>query len=181
MQQRVRIIGGEFRRRQLDFSGLTGIRPTPDRVRETLFNWLGQDLTGKRCLDAFAGSGALGFEAASRGAKEVLMLEQNPTIVKRLRAHQIMLGAHSVEIQVADSWQFLLRNEREFDVVFCDPPYQDVDSSRLFSCVRRSVAADGLLYVECGEMLDESSLVSAWTVWRSGRAGAAHYYLLRRR
>lgn len=176
-RQQVRIIGGEFRRRQLDFSGLTGIRPTSDRVRETLFNWLGQDLTGLDCLDAFAGSGALGFEAASRHARSVLMLEQSSAIVARLRQHQNTLGAR-VQIQQADTLAFLAQCTQTFDLVFCDPPFAADNFARLQVLVRRVLRDDGLFYFENQQWPTEAEL-AGWTVWRSARAGAVFYGLLR--
>ena len=119
----VRIIGGEWRRRQIRFPGSADLRPTPDRMRETLFNWLGQDLTGKTCLDLFAGSGALGFEAASRGAKQVVMVERDAQIFRALQATHTILGAGQVELARADALAFLQADARLYDVVFLDPPY----------------------------------------------------------
>lgn len=176
-RQYVRIIGGEFRRRQLDFSGLEGIRPSADRVRETLFNWLGQDLTGLDCLDAFAGSGALGFEAASRYAQSVLMLEKSSAIANRLRQHQQTLGAR-VQVQNVDALAFLANCSQTFDLVFCDPPFAADNFSRLQSLLRRVLRKNGLLYFE-NQQWPSAAELEGWTVWRSARAGAVFYGLLR--
>ncbi len=119
----VRLIGGDFRRRRLHFPDAPGLRPTPDRVRETLFNWLGQDLTGMACLDAFAGSGALGFEAASRNASRVVMLESSRETVEVLKKNQEMLNARQVEIVQADAMSWMKRSQARFDLVLLDPPF----------------------------------------------------------
>ncbi len=134
-QNRVRIIGGEWRRRWLRFPAAHGLRPTPDRVRETLFNWLGQDLTGLGCLDLFAGSGALGFEAASRGARQVVLLERDRRIADALQASALALQAGAsvagaVEIVRSDALEFLAHDRRIYDVVFMDPPYAFWEQSR---------------------------------------------------
>src|SRR5436190_19292352 len=107
----VRIIGGQWKRSKLPVADAIGLRPTPDRVRETLFNWLGQDLDGWRCLDAFAGSGALGFEAASRGAAEVTLIERDSKLVRGLRAVQERLKAtETVRIEAADALAWMARS-----------------------------------------------------------------------
>src|SRR3990170_313357 len=122
-ENRVRIIGGAWRSRLVSFPPRRDLRPTPDRVRETLFNWLGQDLTGKACLDLFAGSGALGFEAASRGAKRVVMVERDPATFKALQASGAQLGAAAVELTRADALEFLRGDRGRYDVIFLDPPF----------------------------------------------------------
>ena len=121
---RVRIIGGAWRSRILRFPAREDLRPTPDRVRETLFNWLGQDLTGKTCLDLFAGSGALGFEAASRGAASVVMLERDAVAFRALQENARLLAAASVDLRRADALEYLRADGRRYDVVFIDPPFR---------------------------------------------------------
>ncbi len=122
----IRIIGGDWKRTPLPVLDLDGLRPTPDRVRETLFNWLGQDLEGRRCLDLFAGSGALGFEAASRGAASVVMVERHPRAAQQLRALKDKLAARAIEIAEADALRIAAGlAPRSFDVVFVDPPFGD--------------------------------------------------------
>ena len=120
----LRIIGGRYRRRILRFPDSEGLRPTPDRVRETLFNWLGQELDGERCLDLFAGSGALGFEAASRGAAHVVMVEQAPKVLAALQENAKMLrDPPGVEIIRGDALQYLASTKSKFDLIFLDPPF----------------------------------------------------------
>ena len=122
---RIRIIGGAWRRRVIRFPPAAGVRPTPDRVRETLFNWLGQDLSGRRCLDLYAGSGALTLEAASRGATLAVAVDRNRVLVEALRATAAALGATAVEAVVGDARTFIANERREFDVIFLDPPFAD--------------------------------------------------------
>ncbi|HMM55484.1 MAG TPA: 16S rRNA (guanine(966)-N(2))-methyltransferase RsmD, partial [Candidatus Desulfobacillus sp.] len=121
---RVRIIGGAWRRRFVGFDDAAGLRPTPDAVRETLFNWLGQDLSGLACLDLFAGSGVLGFEAASRGAAHVTLVERDRRILARLRENAAALGNGRLELVGADALKFLGRTTRRYDLLFLDPPYR---------------------------------------------------------
>src|SRR6187455_3538465 len=120
----LRIIGGKYRSRQLRVPARPGLRPTPDRVRETLFNWLGQDLTGLACLDLFAGSGALGFEAASRGAARVVLVEKDRVALAELERSLAALGAAQVSIVAGDAHAFLKHEQARFDVVFLDPPFR---------------------------------------------------------
>jgi 16S rRNA (guanine966-N2)-methyltransferase len=172
---RVRIIGGEWRRRLLAVPAVPGLRPTPDRVRETLFNWLGQDLSGRTCLDLFAGSGALGFEAASRGAARVVMVERSPAAFRALAENARALGATRVELRHEDGLEFVARDRRCFDVVFLDPPYTGGALSRALAMLPGRVAADGRVYAEsAGEVVPGDR----WQILRSGRAGKAHYALL---
>jgi 16S rRNA (guanine966-N2)-methyltransferase len=153
--QQVRIIGGEWKRTPLPVTAVDGLRPTPDRVRETLFNWLGQTLDGLRCLDLFAGTGALGFEAASRGAARVVLVERHPRAATQLRAIKDKLGAAAVEIAEADAIRFAANlPPASFDVVFLDPPF---DSGLLGNALRLTmplVAPGGVLYVEASVPID---------------------------
>jgi len=183
-QNRVRIIGGEWRRRWLQFPAAQGLRPTPSRVRETLFNWLGQDLTGLGCLDLFAGSGALGFEAASRGAHQVVMLERDRCIVESLRASARRLpagapGTGTVEVVRADALEFLGQDTRRFDVVFIDPPYAFWEQRHPFDALLAGVAGRVMrgasVYLESPEFPE---LPRGWRSLKRGRAGAVHYQLL---
>ena len=176
----VRIIGGEWRRRALRFPDAEGLRPTPDRVRETLFNWLGQDLTGLACLDLFAGSGALGFEAASRGAARVVMVEQSAKVAASLKANVDLLGAEGrMEIVRADAVKFASSRGSDgarFDVLFLDPPYNKGWLERLAPLLPRLLADDGVLYVEAESALE---VCGQWRTVRSGRAGQVFYHLMR--
>lgn len=174
----VRIVGGEFRRRVLRFPDSSGLRPTPDRVRETLFNWLGQELDGWHCLDLFAGSGALGFEAASRGAGRVLMIENTPRVLAALHEnHQLLHQPAAVEIRRGDALQYLSSAAESFDLIFLDPPYHQGWLPRLAPLLDRVLKADGALYVEAEQEIES---LAAWQVVRHGKAGGVHYHLLRR-
>lgn len=174
MRNRIRIIGGEWRSRVLTFPNDIHLRPTPDRVRETVFNWLGQDMSQKHCLDLFAGSGAMGFEAASRGAAEVVMVESNPAVLKALRATLQKLGPTCIELMEMDAMNFIDSNQRRFDVIFLDPPYRLDLLPRLLPKLHAHLAEGGLVYLE-GERAAE---FEGWTAWRRGHAGKVRYQLL---
>jgi 16S rRNA (guanine966-N2)-methyltransferase len=171
----VRIIGGEWRSRLLTFPAAAGLRPTPDRVRETLFNWLGQDLTGKRCLDLFAGSGALGFEALSRGAREVWFVEQSGPIRRAITDNAERLGAERMHLVAGDALEFAATTPGQFDIVFVDPPYGSGLAEAVLPRLPRLLATDALVYVESERAL---SAPQPWRRVKGGRAGAAHYGLL---
>lgn len=175
---RVRITGGQWRSRMLNVTSATGLRPTPDRVRETLFNWLGQQLDGWRCLDLFAGSGALGFEAASRGAGEVVMVEFNPRVFALLKQHAQALGADQVELVRSDALKFAASASRPYDLVMLDPPYNKGWIERLEPHLEALVASDGWLYIEA-EVPVES--LGEFEAVKSGRAGQVCFQLLKRR
>lgn len=170
----VRIIGGQWRRRSLQFPDLPGLRPTPDRVRETLFNWLGQRLDGLRCLDLFAGSGALGFEAASRGAAEVVMVEQDARAMAALRKNREVLGADRVDLVAADGLAWLAGTPGVFDLIFLDPPFQAGLLPQVLPRAATRLAPEGRIYAEFGTRPD----LDGWHVLREGRAGLSHYCLL---
>lgn len=170
----VRIIGGQWRRRILHFPAVDGLRPTPDRVRETLFNWLGQRLDGLRCLDLFAGSGALGFEAASRGAREVVMVERDSRALAALRQNREVLGAAQVEVVAADGLTWLAGGQGAFDVIFLDPPFDSAKLGAALAVAATRLAPEGKIYAEFGGRPD----LSGWQVLREGRAGLSHFCLL---
>ncbi|WP_070107976.1 16S rRNA (guanine(966)-N(2))-methyltransferase RsmD [Burkholderia plantarii] len=180
----IRIIGGQWKRTPLPVLDLDGLRPTPDRVRETLFNWLGQDLDGRRCLDLFAGTGALGFEAASRGAASVVMVERNARAAEQLRVMRDKLSARAVEVAEADALRLAAGlAPGSFDVVFLDPPFADAELfERALALAVKLVAPGGHLYVESGDALDPAAreVLAGWTVTREGKAGAVRYHLLQR-
>lgn len=176
----VRIIGGQWKRSKLPVAHKPGLRPTPDRVRETLFNWLGQDLAGWRVLDAFAGSGALGFEAASRGASEVLLLERDPELARSLNASKARLKAETLRVEAADALAWMARSApARFELVMLDPPFD----AGLFEPALRAAAPlvvpGGYLYVEAPEGLTPAPELGLLPQ-RSGKAGAVHYALFRR-
>ena len=172
----LRIIGGEWRSRVIIFSPHAELRPTPDRVRETLFNWLGQDLTGRTCLDLFAGSGALGFEAASRGAKRVVMVERDAATFRALEASTAALGANTVALKRGDALEFLRADNGEYDVVFLDPPFRTGYLPQVLPALVPRLASGAMVYVEAPRA---PALPPQWEVWRSGRAGAVTYQLLK--
>lgn len=173
---RVRIIGGQWRRRLLAFPDVPGLRPTPDRVRETLFNWLGQTLEGKRCLDLFSGSGGLGFEALSRYAQSAVMVETDRTALAALRENAHMLGAPA-EIVASDALGFLQRDTQVYDIIFLDPPFHQDWFARLLPLVISRLSASGLLYLESEQPLP---VVDGCVVLKQGKAGMVHYALWQR-
>jgi 16S rRNA (guanine966-N2)-methyltransferase len=178
----VRIIGGRWKRSKLPVLDKPGLRPTPDRVRETLFNWLGQDLSGWHCIDVFAGTGALGFEAASRGAAQVLLVEQDPQLAQLLRDTQRRLDALAIRVQRGDGLAHLEgAAPGSCDLVFLDPPFDADVWNRALSRAAAVVKADGFVYLEAPREWDEAALLSIGLVReRHLKAGAVHAHLLRR-
>ena len=168
----MRIVGGKFRSRRLRIPARPGLRPTPDRVRETLFNWLGQDLQGLACLDLFAGSGALGFEAASRGAARVVMVERDRVALAALEKSRAELSAGEVEIVAGDAEHYLARSRERFDVVFLDPPFRANILPELLE--KLPLKERARIYIE-----SESPIAAAgWQELRRGKAGQVSYQLL---
>jgi 16S rRNA (guanine(966)-N(2))-methyltransferase RsmD len=178
----VRIIGGQWKRTRLPVLDKPGLRPTPDRVRETLFNWLGQDLTGWRCVDAFAGTGALGLEAASRGAAEVLLVEQDAQLVTQLSAMQAKLAATAVKVERANGLSVLGRLAAgDIDLIFLDPPFDADLFDKAVAAAAAALADEGLIYLEAPVAWDDARLAPyGLAVRRHLRAGAVHAHLLGR-
>ena len=178
----VRIIGGQWKRTKLPVPDKPGLRPTPDRVRETLFNWLGQDLGGWRCIDVFAGTGALGLEAASRGAADVMLVEQDPQLVSQLRAMQEKLGADAVRVERANGLSVLGRlAPASIDLVFLDPPFDAGLYEKALAAAAPALSTDGLVYLEAPSEWNDAALQPyGLAVTRHLRAGAVHAHLLRR-
>ncbi len=178
----IRIIGGQWRRTRLKVIDKPGLRPTPDRVRETLFNWLGQDLSGWRCVDAFAGTGVLGLEAASRGAAHVLMVEQDAVLVRDLQDNATRLKADMVSVQRGDAVTALGRVPAgSVDLVFLDPPFDGPWFEPALKAAAKAVPAGGWIYLEApvawtAEALGELGLQCE----RHLKAGAVHAPLLQR-
>ncbi|CAG0957198.1 cobalt-precorrin-6B (C15)-methyltransferase [Methylophilaceae bacterium] len=172
----VRISGGEWRSRLLRFPDAPGLRPTPDRVRQTLFNWLGQDLHGLNCLDLFAGTGAMGFEALSRGARSVVMVEKSPAAYKALVENRKQLKAERAEIVQRDALQFLAQNRQPFDIVFLDPPYNQGWMDKLLPVLGRHLAAGAMVYAEAEFALADAHDLQ---VAKHGKAGNVFYHLLK--
>lgn len=179
---RVRIIGGTWRSRVIEFADAESLRPTANRVRETLFNWLGQSLHGKRCLDLFAGSGALGFEAASRGAAEVVMLEIHRSAIEALKTNQRRLAATSCRVIAMDALQFLAGSREKFDIVFVDPPFASGLLPAVLGKLPGSLVSGGVTYAEWGTPIAgviEKLPGQPWEIAKQGRAGAVHFAILR--
>jgi len=181
----VRIIGGLWKRTKLPVADRPGLRPTPSRVRETLFNWLGQDLSGWHCIDAFAGTGALGLEAASRGAAEVVLVEQDGALLANLSRISTQLKASGVRVERGDGVAALRqRSGQGLHVVFIDPPFGDGQNETLYSAAltaaRQAVRADGWIYLEAPRVWSEDELAQiGLQVHRQGKAGAVAFHLLR--
>jgi 16S rRNA (guanine966-N2)-methyltransferase len=177
---RLRIIGGRWRGSRIVFPPLAAIRPSPDRVRETLFNWLQQPIVGARCLDLFAGSGALGLEALSRGAAHVTFVDREPQVGRHLTQTLERLGSHDASVVVEDAQRFLLRTPQRFDIVFLDPPFDSAVLEAVASRLQQGwLAADAYIYVECPVDRTVATLPAQWTVQRTKSAGQVGYHLLR--
>ena len=175
-QNTVRINAGQWRSRVLKFPDSEGLRPTPDRVRQTVFNWLGQDLTSKTCLDLFAGTGAMGFEALSRNAKQLTMVEYSKAVAKSLKENQTVLKADNCQILTMDAMQFLASNQQQFDVIFCDPPYEKKWLDKLLPILGKHLAENGILYAEAEYMIESND---QWEVYKQSKAGNVYYHLLK--
>jgi 16S rRNA (guanine966-N2)-methyltransferase len=173
---KLRIIGGKYRSRLLRVAARPGLRPTPDRVRETLFNWLGQDLSGLACLDLFAGTGALGFEAASRGAARVVMVEEDRVALAELHRSRAALAAEQVLIVAGAADAFLAREKDCFDVVFLDPPFRQNAVPALLAKLPPRLQPGARVYVEASAPV---AATLPWTELRRARAGQVNYQLLR--
>ncbi len=177
----VRIIGGQWRRTKLPVALKPGLRPTPDRVRETLFNWLGQSLVGWRCADVFAGTGALGLEAASRGAAKVQLCEQDSALATQLQAHLTRLQASHASVLKGDGLSWLKQQSAgSLDVVFLDPPFESHLFEPALMAAAQAVAADGWVYLEAPKLWSDDALAAfGLQTHRHPKAGAVHAHLLR--
>ena len=178
----IRIIGGQWKRTRLPVAQRPGLRPTPDRVRETLFNWLGQDLNGWRCLDAFAGTGALGLEAASRGAASVQLVESDAALVAQLQVLQAKLQASAVRVQRGDGVAALKQAApASVDLVLLDPPFDGDLIAPALQAAAKAVAAEGFIYLDAPRAwTDEELAPSGLVLYRHLKAGAVHAHLLKR-
>lgn len=171
----VRIIGGAWKRTKLPVLPVDGLRPTPNRIRETLFNWLGQDLNGWRCLDVFAGTGALGFEAASRGAAQVTLVEKSVVVVQHLHRIQEQLQAKQVKVICGDGRHVLQQMKGQaLDLVLIDPPFGLDVFDEMLGLAMQVVAPTGVVYLEANR---EVACPKGAALYRQGRAGAVYYYL----
>jgi len=186
----IRLIGGQWRRIKLKVADHPGLRPTPDRVRETLFNWLGQDLSGLRCVDAFAGTGALGFEAASRGAAEVLLVEHDSALVAQLQRVHAQLSALDIPEPAVPQKLYIQRGEgvaalrqlapNSYHVIFLDPPFDGGLYETALAAAARALAANGTIYLEAPQAWTDAMLEPmGLAVHRHLKAGAVHAHVLR--
>lgn len=175
---RIRIIGGNWRGSRLAVPVVDGLRPTPDRVRETLFNWLQPDVTGADCLDLFAGSGALGFEAASRGARHVTLVERDAAQARLLAQQADTLGAENIDTVAAEALAWLRQSTARFDIIFIDPPYDsDLAAAALTIIASRAMLrTGGLVYVELGK---QQTPPAGWRLHKQTRAGQVQACLLK--
>jgi 16S rRNA (guanine966-N2)-methyltransferase len=177
--RRLRIIGGKWRGRKVSFPDVENLRPTSDRIRETLFNWLMQEVAGAACLDLFAGSGALSFEALSRGAASVTLVEKDAGVVRALDASLGELEADraSFTLVQADATDWLAHCDASFDIIFLDPPFLDDRLPGVISQVALTKIARKWVYIESGNAITPEMLPEAWRIHRQKRAGAVHYCL----
>jgi len=180
---RLRIIGGRWRGRRLDIAESEGLRPTPDRVRETLFNWLQPYIDGAQCLDLFAGTGALCLEALSRGAGRVVMVEKAPPVAEALRRHVKLLEAQNAEVVLADAAEYLNQPPQLFDIIFLDPPFKSDLIARCAELVEEHgwIKPGGLIYVEAPSQVDALPIPATWELLRSKKAGQVGYHLARKK
>lgn len=175
-RNRIRIIGGVWRTRLIEFPDAPDLRPSTDRVRETLFNWLGQTLYGKSCLDLFAGSGALGFEALSRHAQQVTMVERQREVLSALQANATRLDARNLTLVCADACQYLRTCKAVFDVVFLDPPFKSDLMGEILALLPGILARDAVVYVESSRELH--ALAPRWKILKSSHAGKVAFGLI---
>ena len=176
----IRINAGEWRSRVIKFPDAVGLRPTPERVRQTVFNWLGQDLTGLTCLDLFAGTGVMGFEALSRGALAVTLIEKSLPAYKALIENRQLLKAEHAQIYNQDALKFLSQNTQKFNLVFLDPPYHQQWLPKVLPLLTEHLQSEALVYVEAEYALDtDATLTEHWQVIKQSKAGNVFYHLLK--
>ena len=178
---RLRIVAGNWRSRLLEIADVEGLRPTSERIRETLFNWLAPTLSGARCLDLFAGTGALGLEALSRGAGSTVFVERSPVAVKQLRSNIDLLGADGASVVAGDAREYLRSASKSFDIVFLDPPFAaDILGETCRLLAETDCLADGaLVYLEEDRSRKEPALPEGWQVLKNKTAGNVRYMLAR--
>ncbi|VAW90529.1 16S rRNA (guanine(966)-N(2))-methyltransferase [hydrothermal vent metagenome] len=178
----LRIIGGSWRGRKIDFVTEPGVRPTPDRIRETLFNWLQTSIAGARCLDLFSGSGALGFEALSRGANEVIMVEQSSAVTQQLRANATLLKTGGAQIEQCNADNYLKRPAQPFDIIFLDPPFETNSLENYCSQLASNgwLAPHAQIYMERAKGSPAPQLPADWQMHREKQSGKVCYALATR-
>ena len=175
----LRIIAGRWRGRKLAILDFEGLRPTPDRVRETIFNWLQANIGNAHCLDLFSGSGALGFEAASRGANTVSLVESQAKVAQQLQDNKQLLSAEQCTVIHTTAQQFLATNQQQYDIVFIDPPYQaDLWQTIAEQLMQQNSLADhAYIYIECPSKGDLPTLPAQWQLLKDKQAGEVRYCL----
>lgn len=180
MNQSIRIIGGQYRGKKLTFPAIEGLRPTPDRVRETLFNWLMSSIHDARCLDAFAGSGGLGFEAFSRGASKVVLVEQAPLAYKNLQKIALSFNSSKLSVISKDAWVYMQQTKEQFDLIFLDPPFTQNHLPDCITILESTplLAPNGLLYIESPVEIVLNTEI--WEQVRLKKAGQVVYGLYRK-
>ncbi|MCK5872545.1 MAG: 16S rRNA (guanine(966)-N(2))-methyltransferase RsmD [Methylococcales bacterium] len=182
MNSKLRVIGGNWRSRQIEFDEVDGLRPTASRIRETLFNWLQNDVAGSSCLDLFAGSGALSFEAASRGAKKVCQVENNARVCRKLHENALKLSANAIKVRQRDAFQFLSGEAEPFNLVFIDPPFHK--GLAIQSCQwldeKGWLTAHAKIYLEVERGLSLDGIPAQWQCLKQKSAGEVDYYLFQR-
>jgi len=176
----VRIIGGSMRGRKISFAAGEGLRPTLDRIRETLFNWLVADIHGAICLDLYAGSGALGLEAISRGAKSVILVDASSQVTNNLKKTLRSLSLDNVKVVNQKAQQFLTGNEQLFDLVFLDPPFEKGMLGSILEQIKPHLSEDALVYVEQENASSTVSFGEQWQLIKSKKTGRFCYSLIRR-
>lgn len=176
----IRIIAGTHRSRKLTFPDLPNLRPTPNRVRETLFNWLGHKISGANCLDAFAGSGALGFEALSRGAKHVTFVDNHPDVISCIRDNARLLKQDNVSVMQSNVLEWLASHQQTFDVVFLDPPFKEALLEDALNALvdNQRLSPDSIIYIESAQPLDSLKLPQGLDLTKHKQAGQVFYGLL---
>jgi 16S rRNA (guanine(966)-N(2))-methyltransferase RsmD len=176
----VRINAGEWRSRLIKFPDATGLRPTPERVRQTVFNWLGQDLSGQACLDLFAGTGVMGFEALSRGAITATLVEKSMPAYKAMLENKQLLKAENAHVLHQDALQFLNANKQKFNLIFLDPPYNEAWLPKVLPLLAEHLQNEGLVYVEAEYALESAQgNAQGWQVIKQSKAGNVFYHLLK--
>ena len=176
----VRINAGEWRSRLIKFPDATGLRPTPERVRQTVFNWLGQELTGKTCLDLFAGTGVMGFESLSRGAASVTLVEKSTLAYKALLDNKQLLKADKASVLHQDAIVFLNTNQQKFNLIFLDPPYNQQWLPKVLPLLSSHLIEDGFVYAEAEYAIEvNAEFAAGWQVVKQSKAGNVFYHLLK--
>ncbi len=177
----LRIIGGDWRSRRLQFFDSPKIRPTPDRVRETLFNWLASHINDSTCLDLFAGSGALGFEAISRGARHAVLVENDVKIAAKLAEQKELFKASAIEIKRQSALSFLQTNQQQFDLVFLDPPFDSALLEQVIPLIleQQFLSIDGLIYIESPSIVETTCIPKTLECIREKVSGEVRHALYR--